>query len=75
MSARNPKIVKTNCELCPKYCGIIVYIEDDRVVKIEGMRNHPVNKGALCTRAAAIRELLYHPDRLKYPLKRVGSWS
>ena len=66
------KVVKTNCEICNKRCGIAVHVEDGRVIKIEGMQNHPVNRGALCIRASAAKELLYHPDRLKYPLRRIG---
>lgn len=53
-------------------CGIEVHTEDGKAMKIEGMRRHPVNKGRLCIRALAAIELLYHPDRFKYPMKRIG---
>src|SRR6185295_2664226 len=33
---------------------------------------HPVNRGALCARGQAGLEVLYNPDRVKGPLKRVG---
>lgn len=66
------KVVKTNCEICPKCCGIAIHVEDGKVIKIEGMRNHPANRGALCVRSSAAKELLYHPARLKYPLRRIG---
>ena len=42
------------------------------VVKIEGDKDHPLNKGLLCVKGLASLELLYHQDRLKSPLKRVG---
>src|SRR4030095_7280022 len=40
--------------------------------KIEGNPLHPVNRGALCARGQAGLEVLYNPDRVKAPLKRVG---
>lgn len=41
-------------------------------MKIEGDPDHPLNKGVLCSKGEASIEYLYHPDRLKVPLKRVG---
>ena len=66
------RVVKTVCEICQEKCGIVVHTKNSKVVKVEGMRKHPVNKGRLCIRASAAIELLYHPDRLKYPMKRIG---
>lgn len=40
--------------------------------KIEGNPLHPVNRGALCARGQAGLEVLYNPDRIKGPMKRVG---
>ncbi|MDL1980790.1 MAG: hypothetical protein LWX02_04845 [Deltaproteobacteria bacterium] len=40
--------VNSVCTLCPGGCGITVRKVDDRVVKIEGMKGHPVNDGGLC---------------------------
>jgi len=53
-----------------------VYLEDDKVVRVEGMPEHPVNLGKLCPKGAAAIEYVYSPDRLKYPLKKVnGQWQ
>lgn len=60
------------CQLCSTICGIIGYVKDDRVIKIEGNPNDPNSRGKLCARGQASLNHLYHPERLLYPLKRVG---
>jgi anaerobic selenocysteine-containing dehydrogenase len=51
-------------------------VEEGRIKKIRGLKDHPLNKGRLCPKGARAIELVYHPDRLKYPLKRVnGEWK
>ncbi len=67
------KKIQTGCALCYHNCGTEVTVEDGRVVKVEGLKSHPLNNGQLCQRAAATIEHIYHPDRLKYPLKKKGT--
>ncbi len=67
------KILKSACRACSAGCGINLYVENDRVVKVEGMPEHPVNQGSLCPKGAAVPEILYSPDRLRHPLKRMGA--
>ena len=57
---------------CHGGCGVKVHIKDGKLIKIEGDENHPYHQGRLCPRALALTQYVYHPDRLKYPLKRVG---
>ncbi len=57
---------------CHGGCGAKLYVQDGKVVKVEGDENHPWNQGRLCVRALALTQYMYHPDRVKYPLKRVG---
>lgn len=60
------------CRQCPAGCGIIVRVSEGRANKIEGNPLHPVNKGKLCARGQAALQALYHPDRIRQPLKRTG---
>jgi anaerobic selenocysteine-containing dehydrogenase len=41
-------------------------------VRVEGDPEFPLNRGRLCPRCAVLPEVVYHPDRLKHPLKRAG---
>ena len=66
------RIVKTVCSTCYCGCGIFAHVKDGTVVKIEGDSDHPNNRGELCPKGLSGIELLYHPDRLNYPLKRAG---
>jgi len=64
--------VNSVCTLCPGGCGIRVRKVEDRVIKIEGMKEHPVNQGGICSLGLSGLQLLYGPTRIKTPLKRVG---
>lgn len=74
--AVNSGLVKTVCRICPAECGVDVHTEGGKIVKVEGMKEHPVNRGEICPKAEAAVDYVYAPDRLKYPLKRDGdSWK
>lgn len=60
------------CQLCSTVCGIIGYVKDGRLLKVEGNPKDPNSRGFLCARGQAALNHLYHPERLLYPLKRVG---
>jgi anaerobic selenocysteine-containing dehydrogenase len=62
----------TVCRICPAGCGIVARVIDGRVVKIEGNPLHPNNQGKLCPKGQAGLQVLYDPDRVKHPLRRVG---
>ena len=64
--------IKSNCRGCHGGCGVLAYIEDGKLFKIEGDPDHPWNQGRLCARCLAMTQYVYHPDRLTRPLKRVG---
>ena len=66
------KKVPGMCQLCSTICGIIGHVKDDRIIKIEGNPNDPNSRGRLCARGHAGLNHQYHPERLLYPLKRVG---
>ena len=66
------KVMKSVCAPCHSNCGVLVHVKDGRVIKIEGDPDHPENEGSMCVRGLSFTQLLYHPDRLKYPIKRVG---
>jgi anaerobic selenocysteine-containing dehydrogenase len=47
-------------------------MKDGKLVKVTGDPDSPTSRGFLCVKGKSAPELLYHPDRLKYPLKRAG---
>jgi thiosulfate reductase/polysulfide reductase chain A len=65
--------IATNCEMCFWRCGVLAEVKDGKVVRVEGNPDHPLTKGRLCARGNAGIDLLYDPDRLKYPMLRTGA--
>ncbi|NLR73920.1 molybdopterin-containing oxidoreductase family protein [Leeia aquatica] len=57
---------------CPDTCAMRITVEEGKVVRVAGDPDHPPTQGALCTKVSRYAERLYHPDRLLYPMKRVG---
>ena len=74
------KVLLSSCHECYNRCLNLVYIEDGKVVKIEG-NPKGFNKGILCPKGTkAAIEWTYHKDRLLYPMKRKrgrgeGKWE
>ena len=66
------KEILTDCTLCYHSCGTRVTVENGKATKIKGLESHPINKGRLCPKGANALEVIYSPDRLKQPLKRIN---
>lgn len=54
----------------PVGCGIKVHTKDGVVTKVEGDPEHPITRGSLCPRCLALKDYIYHPDRIIHPIKR-----
>ena len=65
MGRDSDQVIKTVCGMCGgDNCGIDVHVVDGgRIVDINGMREHPVNRGKLCPQAPAAIELANDPTR------------
>lgn len=59
---------------CPDTCGMVVTVDSvkKRAISLRGDANHPFTAGFLCAKVNHYLERVYHPDRLKYPLRRIG---
>ena len=66
-------ILKSVCRSCHGGCGVLLHVSDGRLVKVEGDRESPLNHGRLCPIGTVTLDLVYHPDRLKYPMRRLGA--
>src|SRR5262245_11853888 len=65
--------VRGACPLdCPDTCSWIVTVEAGRAVKLQGDRAHPFTRGALCNKLNDYIAYTQSPDRLLYPMRRVG---
>ncbi|MBW8901355.1 MAG: molybdopterin-dependent oxidoreductase, partial [Massilia sp.] len=57
---------------CPDTCALLVTVEDGVATEVKGDPDHPTTAGVLCTKVSRYVERTYHPDRLLYPMRRVG---
>jgi anaerobic selenocysteine-containing dehydrogenase len=70
------KSIQTSCRGCHGGCGVIAYVKDGRVIKVEGDPESPISRGTMCSKGLAITQLAYHPDRVLYPMRKGdGGWE
>ncbi len=62
--------MKTVCAYCGVGCGMVLEVQDGKVVRASGDRTHPANFGRLCTKGATTAEMLAAPGRLSTALRR-----
>jgi len=59
------------CPYCGVGCGLYINTEAGKITGLDYMTEHPVNEGALCPKGNASLDIIYHHDRLLYPMQRV----
>jgi anaerobic selenocysteine-containing dehydrogenase len=57
---------------CPDTCAVRTEVQDGVAVAFGADNDHPITQGWLCAKVRPYLERVYHPDRLQYPLRRVG---
>ena len=66
------RTVPTVCEVCFWNCGVVAHVRGNRVLEVRGHPDYPHTRGKLCARGNAGPGFARDPDRLKYPMVRVG---
>lgn len=71
---RRYMLVPTTCFNCESACGLLAYVDKEtlQIRKFEGNPVHPGSRGRTCAKGPATLNQVYDPDRILYPLKRVG---
>ena len=64
------KWVATTCGYCSVGCGMFIGVKGGRAVSVRGNPDHPVNRGTLCPKGAALLDFVHSETRLKYPMHR-----
>ena len=68
------RLIPTTCFNCEAACGLVAYVDKDtnEIRKLEGNPYHPGSRGRNCAKGPATLNQVYDPERILYPLKRVG---
>jgi anaerobic selenocysteine-containing dehydrogenase len=71
---RRYTLVPTVCFNCESACGLLSYVDRDtlKIQKFEGNPRHPGSRGRTCAKGPATLNQVYDPERILYPLKRMG---
>ncbi len=67
-------VTPTWCAMCSpaSNCGIYAFSKDGKFTRVAGMKEAPQNKGGLCNKSHASAEWVYSPERIQYPMRRIG---
>ena len=65
--------IRTICPLCPNHDGIVATVQDGKITKFTGDREHPISRGYICNKGSHAWNTIYQPNRFKHPLLRIGS--
>ena len=72
-TAGEVKRIRSCCRACGKVeCGVWVTVQDGKVIKVEGDESAPQSRGHCCSKSQSSVQALYHPDRLRFPVKRTN---
>ena len=71
---RHYELIPTICFNCEAACGLLAYIDKEtgRIKKFEGNPYHPGSRGRNCAKGPATINQVHDPERILYPMKRVG---
>jgi anaerobic selenocysteine-containing dehydrogenase len=74
MTMSGSERIPTFCGMCGPSagCGIYAHVKNGKFLRIEGMKESPLNRGKNCPKAHAAPQWVYSPDRLRYPMRRIG---
>jgi anaerobic selenocysteine-containing dehydrogenase len=69
-----PHVARSVCPHdCPSTCALDVDVIDDHTIgRVRGAKDDPYTAGVICEKVARYSERIHHPNRLLYPLRRVG---
>ncbi|HIE02158.1 MAG TPA: molybdopterin oxidoreductase [Thiotrichaceae bacterium] len=66
------KVFKSVCRICHGGCSMLLSVKNGKLIKVKPAES-PFNRGQMCIKGHYTPEMMYHPDRLLTPLKRIGS--
>ncbi|MDR7435402.1 MAG: molybdopterin-dependent oxidoreductase [Armatimonadota bacterium] len=71
---RHYRLVPTVCFNCEAACGLLAYVDKEtgEIRKLEGNPLHPASRGKNCAKGPATLAQVQNPDRILYPLRRIG---
>ena len=60
--------IHTYCAMCVSRCGVVASVEDGVLTRVNADPSH--SNGCICVKGTVAPEVVYSPDRLRYPMRR-----
>lgn len=67
------RVERSFCRICPGFCGVLVHVESDRIVAVQGDKRHAMTGGYICSKGVHAARLHHGAPRLLSPLRRTAS--
>lgn len=67
-----PEAIRSFCHICAPYCGVVVTVDEERILSVRGDPDHPVSQGYVCPKGRALGDLHHDPRRLDRPQIRAA---
>lgn len=64
--------VKSFCRVCTSACGLVVEVDEDKVIRVRGDTEHTLTAGYTCAKGRALPQAHHHPDRLEWPQMKIA---
>ena len=61
------------CNLCDAICGLAIEVDGRRILSIRGDEHDRFSRGHICPKGTAHKDVYEDPDRLRLPVRRVGT--
>jgi len=58
----------TICHLCSACCPVVIYLKDNKIIRVERKSRNRIMEDYFCPKIKAIPQIIYSPDRLKNPM-------
>jgi len=65
-------IKKLTCPACNSGCGLLIEVENNKVISVKADKEHPLSKGYACPKGLSWGNITNDKDRVRHPLKREG---
>lgn len=60
------------CNLCEAMCGLVIHLDGETILSIQGDKEDPFSQGHICPKAVALQDIYHDPDRLREPMRRTA---
>lgn len=66
-------VIRSSCRGCHGVFQVLAHLDGGKILQVSGDPDSLTCRGFICPKDKAAPEMLHHPDRLKFPMRRTGT--